>query len=161
MLIGGTLQRLLGIKPAIILGSLCVSLSTLAGYWTINNYFVLCATYGLIFGLGVGLAYSSPMTAGLACLPFLKASNEVATEQPRFGKWSNCVRFWFRIFDLQFCANWLHQSQKCKTGLRSNRNNRGVFLPRGNCFSYSPRFFHFGGMLSCDASDRIADDIGA
>lgn len=80
MLIGGTLQRLLGIKPAIILGSLCVSLSTLAGYWTINNYFVLCATYGLIFGLGVGLAYSSPMTAGLACLPFLKASNEVATE---------------------------------------------------------------------------------
>ena len=64
MSIGGVIQRLLGVKPAIILGCSCLTLSTLVSYWTVDNYYLLCLTYGLSFGIGVGIAYSSPMTAG-------------------------------------------------------------------------------------------------
>lgn len=64
MILGGLLQHALGIKWTMFIGCLLVSLSTLCGYYTVNNYYVLCATYGVLFGLGVGIAYSSPMTAG-------------------------------------------------------------------------------------------------
>lgn len=64
MIIGGSLQQLMGIRWTIVLGCSLLSLSTLAGYWTVNNYVALCVTYGLLFGIGVGIAYSAPMTAG-------------------------------------------------------------------------------------------------
>lgn len=64
MILGGLLQHALGIKWTMFIGCSLVSLSTLCGYYTVNNYYVLCATYGVLFGLGVGIAYSSPMTAG-------------------------------------------------------------------------------------------------
>lgn len=84
MLVGGILQHFLGVKLAIFIGSICVSLSTLLGYWTINNYYVLCATYGLIFGVGIGIAYSSPMTAGIHFLhSILTPSNEMAPKSSR------------------------------------------------------------------------------
>ena len=64
MSIGGTLQRKIGVKKTIALGSLLVTLSTLTGYYTVNNYTLFCSTYGIVFGVGIGIAYSSPMTAG-------------------------------------------------------------------------------------------------
>ncbi|KAK8804570.1 hypothetical protein WA588_004780, partial [Blastocystis sp. NMH] len=69
MILGGVLQHALGIKWAMFIGCFLVSLSTLGGYYAVNNYFVLCATYGVLFGLGVGIAYSSPMTAAMKWLP--------------------------------------------------------------------------------------------
>ena len=69
MVIGGTLQRLFGIRLAMITGCCLVTISTLCGYWTVNNYFVICSTYGLIFGLGIGIAYSSPLTAAMKWFP--------------------------------------------------------------------------------------------
>lgn len=47
-----------------ITGCSLLSLSTFFGYWTVNNFYLFCATYGMLFGVGVGVAYSSPMTAG-------------------------------------------------------------------------------------------------
>ena len=64
MSIGGTLQRKIGVKWTITVGSLLVTLSTFSGYFTVNNYTLFCATYGVLFGIGIGIAYSSPMTAG-------------------------------------------------------------------------------------------------
>ena len=66
MVLGGSLQRVMGIRWTIVLGSALLSLSTIGGYWTVNNYYVLCVTYGVIFGMGVGIAYSAPMTAGIS-----------------------------------------------------------------------------------------------
>lgn len=64
MVLGGSLQRVIGIRWTITVGCSLLTLSTICGYWTVNNYYVLCATYGILFGMGVGIAYSAPMTAG-------------------------------------------------------------------------------------------------
>ena len=69
MVIGGTLQRLFGIRLAMIVGCSLLTVSTVCGYWTVNNYVFLCSTYGLLFGLGIGIAYSSPMTAAMKWFP--------------------------------------------------------------------------------------------
>lgn len=69
MVLGGSLQRIMGIRWTIVLGCAMLSLSTIGGFWTVNNYYVLCATYGVLFGMGVGIAYSAPMTAGIPFSP--------------------------------------------------------------------------------------------
>lgn len=64
MVLGGSIQQALGLRWAMILGSFLLSASTLCGYWTVNDYVAFCATYGFLFGMGVGVAYSAPLTAG-------------------------------------------------------------------------------------------------
>ena len=80
MVVGGSLQQVLGLRWAMILGCFLLSASTLCGYWAVNNYFVLCATYGFLFGMGVGVAYSAPMTAGMIYKSYVNHySNEMAS----------------------------------------------------------------------------------
>ncbi|KNB43901.1 oxalate:formate antiporter [Blastocystis sp. subtype 4] len=69
MIVGGSVQRVLGLRWAMITGCALLSLSTLCGYWTVNNFYLFCATYGMLFGVGVGVAYSSPMTAAMKWMP--------------------------------------------------------------------------------------------
>ena len=34
-------------------------------YFSVVNFYALCATYGLMFGLGVGLAYVNPLSCAM------------------------------------------------------------------------------------------------
>lgn len=107
MILGGVLQHALGIKWAMFIGCFLVSLSTLGGYYAVNNYFVLCATYGVLFGLGVGIAYSSPMTAGTISSS-VRCSYEVAAQPPWSRKRFYRAGFWTGISDFQLRGDLRH-----------------------------------------------------
>ena len=65
MVLGGYLQKAIGVKLTCLIGCLLISLSTLSAYWTVNSFPLFCLTYGLLFGFGNGITFSAPMTAGL------------------------------------------------------------------------------------------------
>lgn len=162
MLVGGLLQHFLGVKLAIFVGSLCVSLSTILGYWTINNYYLLCGTYGLIFGVGVGIAYSSPMTAGnFTTRRTLISSYEVAAESPWSRKWFNRVWFRLRFSDLQLRPDLVHQPQERRPDPRPQRRCIRQLLPRGSRSAHAERFLDSGHLLLRDAAGRHAADLRA
>lgn len=78
MIVGGMLQRAVGNRAAILIGGSLICLTLFATYWSVNNFYTFCLTFGLILGIGVGLIYSAPLTVGMNCLFCLYSSYEVA-----------------------------------------------------------------------------------
>ena len=65
MVVGGYLQKTVGVRLTCLIGCLLISISALSAYWTVNNFTAFCLTYGLLFGFGNGITFSAPMTAGI------------------------------------------------------------------------------------------------
>ena len=64
MVVGGILQRLVGLRLTALIGCSLITIVTFCGQWTVDNYWLFCITYGLMFGLGNGITVAAPMTAG-------------------------------------------------------------------------------------------------
>eukprot|EP00117_Sycon_ciliatum_P001390 scpid48894/ scgid7074/ Oxalate:formate antiporter; Oxalate:formate antiport protein; Oxalate:formate exchange protein len=69
MYFGGILGRLIGPRWTTLIGSLLSSGGVALSYFAIVNFYALCATYGLMFGLGVGLAYVNPLSCAMRWMP--------------------------------------------------------------------------------------------
>ena len=64
MIIGGMIQSKYGNRVSITLGGSLLCLAMLLSYWSVNNFYAFCLTFGLLNGIAVGLIYSAPLTAG-------------------------------------------------------------------------------------------------
>ena len=64
MIIGGLIQSKYGNRVSITLGGSLLCLAMLLSYWSVNNFYTFCLTFGLLNGIAVGLIYSAPLTAG-------------------------------------------------------------------------------------------------
>ncbi|CAM9633194.1 unnamed protein product [Discosporangium mesarthrocarpum] len=69
----GPLQRLLGLRWCAVIGGWLVSAGTLAASraTTVN---VLSLSYGVVFGMGIGMAYSCPLVCGYQWMPKRKGT---------------------------------------------------------------------------------------
>ena len=63
--IGGKLETIIGPKKTVLIGCLISSLSIASTYLTCSNLYLCLLTYGLIRGIGVGIAYSTPLIVGM------------------------------------------------------------------------------------------------
>ncbi len=70
MFLGGWMVKKIGPRWTTLIGGLTMSLGVLLSYFTIKvSFWLLLLTYGLLFGVGVGLAYVGPLTAAMKWLP--------------------------------------------------------------------------------------------
>ncbi|KAK6195536.1 hypothetical protein SNE40_000945 [Patella caerulea] len=70
MFLGGVLEKKIGPRLATLLGSLFMSLGVFLSYFTVKYSFpLLVLTYGLMIGLGIGVAYAVPMACAMRWLP--------------------------------------------------------------------------------------------
>uniref|UniRef100_T1IZR5 Major facilitator superfamily (MFS) profile domain-containing protein n=1 Tax=Strigamia maritima TaxID=126957 RepID=T1IZR5_STRMM len=70
MCVGGMVDNYLGPRVTSYLGSILASTGVAISYFSINVSMGLMAlTYGFVFGSGVGLAYISPLSAGMKWFP--------------------------------------------------------------------------------------------
>ncbi|KAI3388043.1 hypothetical protein SNEBB_008849 [Seison nebaliae] len=64
------LAKRFGRKLTIVLGCSFVLLGTITSYWSIrHSIYLITVTYGLLFGIGIGLAYTSPIQMAIQWLP--------------------------------------------------------------------------------------------
>ncbi|XP_025078696.1 LOW QUALITY PROTEIN: uncharacterized protein LOC112554856 [Pomacea canaliculata] len=70
MYFGGVLERRFGPRITVIIGAWFMSLGVLLTYFTVQYSFeAAVVTYGLMFGLGIGVAYAVPIACGMRWLP--------------------------------------------------------------------------------------------
>ncbi|KAK3801052.1 hypothetical protein RRG08_013449 [Elysia crispata] len=70
MSLGGVIQSKLGPRLTCLLGSWWMSFGVLMTYFTIEySFYLTVLTYGLVFGSGVGIAYSMPLSCGMRWFP--------------------------------------------------------------------------------------------
>lgn len=70
MFLGGWLVGKIGPRLTTMLGCVIMSLGVFLSYFTIkSSFYLLLLTYGLVFGLGVGIAYIGPLTCAMRWLP--------------------------------------------------------------------------------------------
>ena len=70
MFIGGQLVRKIGPRWTTLMGGWIMSLGVALSYFTIKvSFWLLLLSYGLLFGVGVGLAYIGPLTAAMKWMP--------------------------------------------------------------------------------------------
>ncbi|XP_046547474.1 oxalate:formate antiporter-like isoform X2 [Haliotis rubra] len=70
MFLGGVINRYIGPRLTTLLGSMLMSAGVLLTYVSVQHSFVAVVfTYGLMFGLGVGIAYAVPMACAMKWLP--------------------------------------------------------------------------------------------
>ncbi|XP_041483300.1 oxalate:formate antiporter-like [Lytechinus variegatus] len=70
MFIGGYIEAKLGPRITTLIGCLLVSMGMMLSALSIRvSFFLLLLTYGLIFGLGVGIAYVPPLVCAMKWLP--------------------------------------------------------------------------------------------
>lgn len=68
--LGGLLERKIGPRMATVLGVLVMDTGILLSCWTIQvSFWLFLVTYGLIAGIGGGLAYIGPITCAMKWLP--------------------------------------------------------------------------------------------
>ncbi|XP_064615450.1 oxalate:formate antiporter-like isoform X2 [Liolophura sinensis] len=73
MTFGGFLEQRIGTRASVLTGAWLASLGVLLTFFSIKQSFVLTMiTYGLMFGLGVGIAYAIPMACAMRWLPKYK-----------------------------------------------------------------------------------------
>ena len=67
---GGLIEKKLGPRLAAIIGILLVDLGILLSYWTVQkSFWLFLVTYGLLAGIGGGLAYIAPITCVMKWVP--------------------------------------------------------------------------------------------
>ena len=70
MILGGLLERKLGPRVSTLMGSLLMTLGVLLSYAAIKvSFWLLLFTYGVMFGLGVGIAYIGPIASAIRWMP--------------------------------------------------------------------------------------------
>ena len=70
MFLGGFLVKKIGSRWTTLIGSLIMSAGVTLSFFTIKvSFWLLLLTYGLIFGIGVGMAYIGPLTCAMKWLP--------------------------------------------------------------------------------------------
>ncbi|KAK7090715.1 L-lactate transporter-like isoform X2 [Littorina saxatilis] len=70
MFFGGLMEKRLGPRLTVLLGAWFQSLGVMLTYFAIQYSFAATTiTYGLMFGLGIGIAYAVPMAVGMRWLP--------------------------------------------------------------------------------------------
>ncbi|XP_038073271.1 oxalate:formate antiporter-like [Patiria miniata] len=70
MWIGGFLERKIGVRIAVLIGGWTMSLGVLLSYFTIEHSFTLMTlTYGVLQGIGIGIAYAPPLVCAMRWLP--------------------------------------------------------------------------------------------
>eukprot|EP00118_Oscarella_pearsei_P015609 m.141592 g.141592 ORF g.141592 m.141592 type:complete len:461 (+) comp38348_c1_seq13:61-1443(+) len=69
MYLGGRIEKKLGPRLTTLLGSCLVSLGIALSYFTISSFWLLFLTYGLLFGVGIGISYPVPMACAMTWWP--------------------------------------------------------------------------------------------
>ena len=70
MFLGGWLERRIGPRLSTLIGGWLMSIGVLLSYFTIKvSFWLLLLTYGLVFGLGVGIAYVGPLSCAMRWMP--------------------------------------------------------------------------------------------
>ncbi|XP_076467195.1 apicoplast pyruvate carrier 1-like [Babylonia areolata] len=70
MFFGGLLEQRLGIRVTCLLGCWLMSAGVLLTYWSLTySYATSVLTYGIMFGLGCGIAYPTPVTCAMRWFP--------------------------------------------------------------------------------------------
>ncbi|KAL5004644.1 hypothetical protein ScPMuIL_018100 [Solemya velum] len=70
MFLGGFMYRKLGARITVLIGSWLQSLAVFMTYFTVQHSFgATIVVYGLVFGLGCGIAYAVPMAVAMKWLP--------------------------------------------------------------------------------------------
>ncbi|XP_067669940.1 uncharacterized MFS-type transporter YhjX-like [Haliotis asinina] len=68
--LGGIISRTLGLKLTVLLGSWFMSAGVILTYFTVqHSYIAVIFTYGVMNGLGCGIAYSLPMGCAMKWMP--------------------------------------------------------------------------------------------
>ena len=75
MCLGGLMEKRLGPRLSTLIGSGIMSLGVLLSYFAVKvSFWLLLFTYGLIFGLGVGIAYVGPLACAMRWMPRWKGA---------------------------------------------------------------------------------------
>ena len=70
MFVGGWLEKRIGPRLSTLIGGWLMSIGVLLSYFTIKvSFWLLLLTYGLVFGLGVGIAYVGPLSCAMRWMP--------------------------------------------------------------------------------------------
>lgn len=70
MFVGGWLEKRIGPRLSTLIGGWLMSTGVLLSYFTIKvSFWLLLLTYGLVFGLGVGVAYVGPLSCAMRWMP--------------------------------------------------------------------------------------------
>ncbi|XP_077987972.1 apicoplast pyruvate carrier 1-like [Glandiceps talaboti] len=70
MYVGGFIDRKVGPRWTILIGGLFVSLGVALTYFTImQSFYTVLLTYGLMYGIGVGVAYAPPLASAMRWFP--------------------------------------------------------------------------------------------
>ena len=70
MFLGGWLEKRIGPRLSTLMGGWLMSTGVLLSYFSIKvSFWLLLLTYGLVFGLGVGIAYVGPLSCAMRWAP--------------------------------------------------------------------------------------------
>ena len=70
MFLGGWLEKKIGPRLSTLIGGWLMSTGVLLSYFSIKvSFWLLLLTYGLVFGLGVGIAYVGPLSCAMRWAP--------------------------------------------------------------------------------------------
>ncbi|XP_065840960.1 L-lactate transporter-like [Oscarella lobularis] len=69
MYFGGQIEKKIGPRLTVLLGGFIMSSGVALSYFAISNFWLILFTYGLLNGLGVGIAYPIPMAAAMTWWP--------------------------------------------------------------------------------------------
>ncbi|XP_062522055.1 uncharacterized protein LOC134196850 [Corticium candelabrum] len=69
MWIGGIIEKKLGARLTTLVGCMIMSAGVTLTYFSISSFWLTLLTYGLLFGVGVGIAYAPPMACAMRWLP--------------------------------------------------------------------------------------------
>ena len=70
MIFGGLLEKKFGPRLVTLFGGWFMSIGVLLSYFSIQySFYLLLLTYGLMFGIGVGIAYIGPISCAMKWLP--------------------------------------------------------------------------------------------
>lgn len=72
MFIGGLLEKKIGTRFTILIGCAIHTATAALSYFAVHNFYALIITYGILFGFGIGIAYSPAMTLAMKWLPTYK-----------------------------------------------------------------------------------------
>ncbi|KAK8811348.1 hypothetical protein WA158_003082 [Blastocystis sp. Blastoise] len=69
MMVGGIIDSKIGSRWTAFIGGFICALSNILCYWAVDSYIAVVLIFGLLFGWGVGLAYSPCLSAGMKWFP--------------------------------------------------------------------------------------------
>eukprot|EP00058_Branchiostoma_floridae_P015308 XP_002600796.1 hypothetical protein BRAFLDRAFT_95083 [Branchiostoma floridae] len=110
MFVGGYISRRIGPRWTPLLGGWLMSAGVALTYFTVrHSFYAILATYGLMFGLGIGIAYTAPLACAMKWMPEKKRMVDgLVLAGARFD-----FNYWFNISHLQ----WMPERKGLVNGL--------------------------------------------